>query len=57
MATLNTKTFPDELYQQLQELADKENRFLSQEVISLLHICPSLDDEQSNEDKHKPCPI
>jgi plasmid stability protein len=36
MATLNIKKFPDGLYQELKELADQENRSISQEVIHIL---------------------
>jgi plasmid stability protein len=36
MATLNIKNFPDALYQQLQDHAEREHRSLAQEVIHLL---------------------
>jgi plasmid stability protein len=36
MATLNIKNFPDEIYQRLQELAKREHRSVSQEVVHLL---------------------
>jgi len=37
MATLNIKSFPDPLYQKLQERAQQEHRSLAQEVIHILH--------------------
>ena len=36
MATLNIKNFPDDLYEQLQERAEREHRSLAQQVIHLL---------------------
>jgi plasmid stability protein len=36
MATLNIKNFPDELYERLQERAQREHRSLTQEVVHLL---------------------
>lgn len=36
MATLHIRSFPENLYQQLSRLADKERRSLSQEVVVLL---------------------
>jgi hypothetical protein len=36
MATLNIKNFPDALYGQLQEIAEREHRSLAQEVVHLL---------------------
>jgi len=36
MATLNIKNFPDELYEQLQKLAEHEHRSVTQEVVYLL---------------------
>jgi Antitoxin FitA-like, ribbon-helix-helix len=36
MATLNIKNFPNALYEQLQEIAEREHRSLAQQVIHLL---------------------
>jgi hypothetical protein len=36
MATLNLKNFPDDLYERLQEMAQKERRSVAQQVIYLL---------------------
>jgi plasmid stability protein len=36
MATLNIKNFPDELYERLQKLAEREHRSVTQEVVHLL---------------------
>lgn len=36
MATLHIRSFPENLYQQLNRLAEKERRSLSQEVVVLL---------------------
>ncbi len=36
MATLNIKRFPDDLYQELRDRADREHRSVAQEVIHLL---------------------
>src|SRR5436309_3042290 len=36
MATLNIKNFPDSLYAQLQERAEREHRSLAQQVVHLL---------------------
>lgn len=36
MATLNIKNFPEEIYQRLHELAEREHRSVSQEVVHLL---------------------
>ena len=36
MATLNLKNFPDDLYERLQEMAQKERRSVAQKVIYLL---------------------
>ncbi len=36
MATLNIKNFPDDLYERLQERAEREHRSLSQQVVHLL---------------------
>jgi antitoxin FitA-like protein len=36
MATLNIKNFPDDLYERLQERAEREHRSLAQQVIHLL---------------------
>lgn len=36
MATLNIKNFPDELYERLQVLAEREHRSLAQQVVHLL---------------------
>ena len=36
LATLNIKNFPDGLYEQLQERAEREHRSLAQQVIHLL---------------------
>ncbi len=36
MATLNIKSFPDSLYEVLQQLAEQEHRSVAQEVIHLL---------------------
>jgi plasmid stability protein len=36
MATLNIKGFPDDLYELLQERAEREHRSLAQQVIHLL---------------------
>lgn len=36
MATLNIENFPDDLYERLQERAEREHRSLAQEVIHLL---------------------
>ena len=36
MATLNIKNFPDGLYQQLQQRAEREHRSVAQEVVHLL---------------------
>lgn len=36
MTTLNLKNFPDRLYERLQELARRERRSVTQEVIQLL---------------------
>jgi plasmid stability protein len=36
MATLNIKNFPDDLYAQLQERAEREHRSLAQQVVHLL---------------------
>ena len=43
MATLNIKNFPDELYEQLRHLAEREHRSISQQVTHLLHesVVPS----------------
>ena len=36
MATLNIKNFPDDLYERLQERAEREHRSLAQQVVHLL---------------------
>ena len=36
MATLNIKSFPDDLYKDLRTLAEQDHRSLSQQVIHLL---------------------
>jgi plasmid stability protein len=36
MATLNIKNFPDDLYAQIQQRAEREHRSLAQQVIQLL---------------------
>lgn len=36
MATLNVKNFPDSVYGRLKEMADQENRSVSQQVVHLL---------------------
>jgi plasmid stability protein len=38
MAILNIKNFPDELYEELQERAQRERRSVAQEVIFLLEV-------------------
>ena len=45
MATLNIKNFPDSLYAQLQERAEREHRSLAQQVVHLL-------EESSGKPKH-----
>ena len=39
MATLNVKSFPDDLYASLRQRAARERRPISQEVIRLLRQC------------------
>lgn len=41
MATLNIKNFPDELYERLQERAEREHRSLAQQVIHFLETSAS----------------
>jgi plasmid stability protein len=36
MATLNIKSFPDDLYERLQRRAQREHRSLTQEVVHML---------------------
>jgi len=36
MATLNIKSFPDDLYERLQRRAQREHRSLAQEVVHIL---------------------
>lgn len=36
MATLNVKNFPDDVYERLRELADREHRSISQQVVHML---------------------
>jgi plasmid stability protein len=36
MATLNIKSFPDDLYERLQQRAQREHRSLAQEVVHIL---------------------
>ena len=36
MATLNVKKFPDDVYEKLQKMAEREHRSVAQQVIHLL---------------------
>lgn len=53
MATLNVINIPDELYEKLQELAAKENRPISAQVVTLLEKALLSESAQNLDNKRQ----
>jgi predicted transcriptional regulator len=49
MTTLHVRSFPDDLYQRLQRLAEARNRSLSAQVVTLLADALDAEDRQSKQ--------
>ncbi|MEH2183034.1 hypothetical protein [Nostoc sp.] len=56
MATLHTLNIPDELYQQLQELAKAENNSIDTQVITILQNALQVKTHPTEEERRKNVP-
>ncbi|MHC5765696.1 MAG: hypothetical protein ACYTXI_08720 [Nostoc sp.] len=56
MATLNTLNIPDELYEQLQELAKAENSSVDAQVITILQNALQVKTQPTEDEKRKNVP-
>ncbi|MBE8998458.1 hypothetical protein IQ274_09565 [Nostoc sp. LEGE 12447] len=56
MATLNTLNIPDELYEQLQELAKAENSSVDAQVITILQNALQAKTQPTEEERRKNVP-
>ncbi|MDZ7961619.1 MAG: hypothetical protein RMY34_27690 [Aulosira sp. DedQUE10] len=53
MATLNLLNIPDDLYQQLQELAQAEHRSIDAQVITILQNALEIKTQQTEDERRK----
>lgn len=49
MTTLHVRSFPDDLYQRLQHLANARNRSLSAQVVTMLEAALEAEDRQTKQ--------
>lgn len=56
MATLNQLNIPDDLYKQLQELAEAEHRSIDAQVITILQTALATKRPQTEEERRKNVP-